>query len=453
MSTVAQRLPLGWPGWLTMSLLLGYIVLTRSFAHLGAHPVYIGELALLAFLVLRPSSLLCPAVSTLAAQSPLSGFSWCLYGSIVFGAWQCVRGLEAGHDPSVTVQNLVFHTYPLFLFPGIWIGRRHPDFLPRMIRALAWIHGLYGIAFLTILSSDPAPQSGLEEEVDWFGEPAGAAIALLGLLSFERRLSRLWLPLLLNVFVLLGIQVRAEWVGFIVALAIWVPLSGRIGPFFKLAAAAFLLLSAGWFTDARIPSPGTRAGEISVRNVVARVVAPVAPRLATELSPRGAVYTGTTDWRKDWWVAIWERVHEQDVSALLGPGYGFPIWELHPIDLGEVIRTPHNVFMYALGYTGWTGVWLFYLLQLALFWPLWRVYQRTGQPFGLAYCAMILAWAHFDNMYETPYGAIPYYLIAGLALAPLFEPLAPSAASHDAPTSPVTPPLLRPVLPPPERAQ
>src|SRR5690606_39928801 len=45
----------------------------------------------------------------------------------------------------------------------------------------------------------------------------------------------------------------------------------------------------------------------------------------------------------------------------------------------ESTRTPHSVFYYALGYTGWVGVILFAALQYAILAHLWRSYRLTGQ--------------------------------------------------------------------------
>ena len=69
----------------------------------------------------------------------------------------------------------------------------------------------------------------------------------------------------------------------------------------------------------------------------------------------------------------------------------FPLVSLAPAGgerLGEAIRTPHSVFYYALGYTGWVGVVLFGVLQFAIVRLLWRSYRLTGQAAGLAWWVM-----------------------------------------------------------------
>jgi hypothetical protein len=104
-------------------------------------------------------------------------------------------------------------------------------------------------------------------------------------------------------------------------------------------------------------------------------------------------------------------------DALIGLGYGFALGDLVPYLQGSAIRTPHNVFFYALAYGGWLGVAVFFGVQAALAHILLRAYQLTRQPFGLCYWIMTLTGAFFSNCLETPFGAIPFYLILGLAAA------------------------------------
>jgi hypothetical protein len=81
-------------------------------------------------------------------------------------------------------------------------------------------------------------------------------------------------------------------------------------------------------------------------------------------------------------------------------------------------RTPHSVFFYALGYTGWVGVVLFAILQVAILRLLWRSYRITGQAAGLAFWVMAMARASFEEGFEAPFRAIPFYLLMGMSMAP-----------------------------------
>jgi len=103
-------------------------------------------------------------------------------------------------------------------------------------------------------------------------------------------------------------------------------------------------------------------------------------------------------------------------ERLVGNGYGFPLKDLVPYLKNSDVRTPHNVFFYALGYTGWIGVILFFWLQASVCGLLWRVYKLTGRSYGLAVWACVLIGAFFGNSFETPVGAISYYIIMGLLI-------------------------------------
>ena len=392
----------------------------RSFAHLGVPPLYIGEAGLALFLVARGRWLLGLWLKALVIPSPLSGLVWALFVSGLYGLLQFLRGVDHGYDRMAALQNLAFHAYPLFLFLGLWVGRRHPNSMPRLIRLLAWVHGLYGVAFIIVLHK-LGPDNPDLGEVSWFGDPVGSGVILLGLVAFERRLVRVWVPLLLNACVLLTLQVRAEMLGLAVALLLWGCLSGRFLQLCGLAVVATTVLLAAYIADLRIPSTATRGGEISARAIVGKALAPLDPEEAKLYKRDADIDAETIAWRTDWWRAIWGMVHSTPERTLFGPGYGYALWELHPLEIGdENLRSPHNVFMYALAYTGWTGVILFYALQLALAVLLWQAYRLTGQPFGLCVWSLLLVKGTFENFFETPFNAIPFYLLVGLALAPLF---------------------------------
>jgi hypothetical protein len=111
-------------------------------------------------------------------------------------------------------------------------------------------------------------------------------------------------------------------------------------------------------------------------------------------------------------------VHSSPETTVLGHGYGFPLGDLVPYLKGEFIRTPHNEFFFALGYTGWVGVTVFALFQIQICRLLWNAYRFDGRPFGIAYWVSISTFGMFFPVGETPYGAIPFYLIIGWCLSP-----------------------------------
>jgi hypothetical protein len=103
-----------------------------------------------------------------------------------------------------------------------------------------------------------------------------------------------------------------------------------------------------------------------------------------------------------------------------GHGYGFPLITVAPKDAqknNEEDRTPHSVFYYALGYTGWVGVVLYVTLQFAIVGLLWRAYRLGGTPAGLVFWVMAMVRVSFEEGFETPFKAIPFYLLWGMTMA------------------------------------
>jgi hypothetical protein len=67
---------------------------------------------------------------------------------------------------------------------------------------------------------------------------------------------------------------------------------------------------------------------------------------------------------------------------------------------------------------GWVGVVLVAWLQVTIVRLLWRSYSLTGDPSGLVFWVMAMSRAFFEEGFETPFKAIPFYLLWGMAMAP-----------------------------------
>jgi hypothetical protein len=418
-----------WTGF----LLFGYLLLGRSFAYLGVSPLFIGEASLAAYLVLRPRYLTWPWLTSLLTSTRLSALSCWLAIGILFAATQIARSVVSGSLTITTLQNAVFHFYPLFLLPGIYLGHRHPQVLPRWLHALAWCNGLYGLAYICVLS--PLGLGGSVErphEIPWFGQPGACAAVMLGLLCWPRHWSRSLPPMALNLVVLLGMQRRAEWLSIMAGVALWTYLTNRVGRALSILAALAVLLVVGLVTDVKLPSPKTRGGQLSARDLVARALAPLNEEAAAELSRDADFYAATASWRSDWWNEIWIRAHSMPRLAFVGAGYHDALWKLHPEDLRDnPVRTPHGILFFILGYTGWVGMIVFVGLQFSLARLLWDSYRASGKPFGICYWLLVIVWSVFDTFLETPYDGIPTYLLLGIAAAPalsLTRSVGPSAS-------------------------
>ena len=423
--TEPQSLPIRkwdlWAKWI-LFLLVGLALTGRSFSYLGIPPakLFIGDLTLAAFIFLRPRKLFDPWLKALTNGGPLGAVSWILLISISYGIFQVIRGVLLGFSPVVAIENVVFNVYPLFLFLGLWVGARRPELLLRYIQVFGICFFLYAPLYLLFLHNIQLMMPGADG-VPVFGQAGGGGYIILSLLCLDPKPGRWWPVMTMGAIVLLAGQVRAEWLGTCVALLIWGVLSRKMNRVAMIGVGIFAVLLIGFLLDVNLPSPGERGGAISSTEIVARGLAAVSPDLARDMtgSDNVSFYRGTITWRQNWWKAIWQNSQENYTNLLIGPGYGFLLRNLvtYLKDSGE-LRTPHNVFYYALGYSGWIGVTIFLSLQAACGMLLWRVYKATGQSWGLAVWASLLLAAFFGNVMETPSGAIPFYLTMGLFVGP-----------------------------------
>jgi hypothetical protein len=414
-----------WPN-IVAFLVVGYFCLSRSFAYLGIPPlnVFVGEIVLAYFLLFGPKTTTGRWTRAAISAPSLRRLRQRFLMLFAFGVFQVVLGAGRGYPLFTAVRDLAFDYYPLYLLLGLCVGLCSPSFLPKVVRLLAWCNGIYGLLFILFLNRVTWTIPGVSNEVvdvRVFGQPLGSAIALIGLLAFESDLRSVWHLLGLNLFVLLGMQIRGEWLAFAVGLLVWGWMTRRLKRLAMAGAYLMLLFALMYAVDLKLPGPETRlAGTISARDLIGRALAPINPDAASEYTADYQDAENTTLWRTVWWAQIWISVHETPARALLGFGYGFPLGDLVPFLEGEFIRTPHNVFLYALGYTGWLGLALFIAFQAELARLLWRTWKKTNQPFGILFWITSLVFACFTAFFETPYGAIPFYLTVGCAIAPSF---------------------------------
>lgn len=421
------QLKRAWPN-LAAFLVVGYLGIGKPFAYLGLPWIglYIGEIALTGFLLFGPTTKQGPWLHTVRLIPRLKRLEWLLLLSLLYGGYEALRGILKGYPAFTALRDTAFNYYPLFVFLGVWVGLRGQDFFRRVIGMLASWAAYYGLAWILFLSRVPWTMPGTEGKVLVFMDPQGASvIALLGLLAFEPQLRAVWRLILLNVFVLLGVQSRAEWLGFAVGAIVFAWYVKKVKRLVMAGGLIIVLFGLMYITGLSLLSPNGRGekvgNRISAAYLVARAIAPLSQNLADELAPAPDVRfaAGTAEWRLVWWANIWQEVHERLFSAFMGLGYGYPIGDLNPyIESGTFVQTPHNVFLYALAFSGWFGVALFVFLQVELYKLLLRSYRVTGQPFGLMCWAAMLTTSLFGDFFEAPFGSIPFYLLVGASITP-----------------------------------
>jgi hypothetical protein len=403
------------------TLVAGYLLLGRSFAYIGVPSlgVFIGEASLALFAAARPRAMFGRWIGSIINSTSLAPVAWTMLALVSCGALDAARGLAAGYAPQRVLQTFAFCVYPTFLLVGVHVGLEKPRLLERLLQVLAWAGGLWGAAYV-IWISDLDWSLPYAPEVRLLGFGGAASVALVGIFASPRRLRRSMIPIALNSFALLGMLVRARWVGVLAGLAVIGAVRGKVRRVVGIALAGGLLLVLASALDIELPAPTHRGGSLSSREIAARMIAIVDRNEAAALGTASAGSSVTISWRFDIWAAVWKDIHRSVSTALFGWGLGRPLDEVAPF-VTEDLRSPHNFLVFALAYMGWTGLAIFVAFQLALLGLLWSAFRASGNPFGIANWVLTLVVALLGNVLETPAGAVPFYLLSGLAAAPMLR--------------------------------
>ncbi|MEO1063259.1 MAG: O-antigen ligase family protein [Actinomycetota bacterium] len=403
-------------------LLIGYLVLGRAFAQIGlpGANVFLGEVIIVALLVIPSTrAVFVRSLEWLTRPGPFHVQTCAAVLFIGFGLLLVVGGFFAGHDPLQTLKNLAFNYYVVMMLAGLAIGVRDRELLPRLALLLPWLNAAYVLIFMLALRGVTVslPFSAIE------GLTPGAAtvVSLALIVCYDPAPGRRWYLIAANVFCLLFLQVRGDWLAATLGLGIWATLRRRWRSILVIGAVGLGALLFVSVLDLSIPGAADRGGAVSAEEIFARAVAPIDPELAARYSDEVEGFAGTAEWRQRWWDDIWASVHTTDTRTLFGHGYGFPLHSVADFLAGEDtnIRTPHNVFFYALGFSGWLGVAIFATLHLTILAALIRVYREFGDVFGVVLWVMATSSALFGNFFETPYNSAPYWFMVGVVLSRL----------------------------------
>jgi hypothetical protein len=360
-------------------------------------------------------------------SDPMRGVGWALLVSILYGIAQVIYGVSfLGYSPLTALQILVFNLGPAYLFLGVWVGIRHPGAIRTYIRFMAWWMVIYTPIYFLFLQHLNLSLTGIlpGTGLDLLGNPGSGTLPLLGLLTLEPQLARFWIPIVVLVLLTIANQERSDWLGLGVCLVIWGKLSGKLGRVFGILGCIATVLIIAALIDLKLPPIPGRGGELSARGTIARMAGAISPELAADVGggrDNAQFYYGTVYWRQHWWAAIRSEVFKEPKTEIFGLGYGYPLAHLAGVDVEKQgTRSPHSVFYFTLAYSGFVGVAIFFWLEICILWLLWRVYEVSGETFGLMFAIYTLIGAFFGNVLETPQAAIPFYLLCGMALSPIF---------------------------------
>lgn len=407
-------------------LVAGYLLFNRTFSYIGvpASRIFLGEVVLGSFLLARGGSLL-KIFSEFFSRRSTHFIAMSLLIFLAYGGLQFIRGVINDYPFMEVVRDSAFYYYALYLVVGMYIVRRISspyELLRKLAYWLAVLNAVYGLAYLAVLGHLSDITLPGTPNVWLFAQTSASAVAILMLIALFPLRRDIILLLILNVVVLLGIQVRAEWLGFVAGIVVLSLMRRTSWLFVRVAILISLVLALAYGFDLSLPSPVGRGGELSVRGIIGRALAPLDIEAAWQLTEHAPLHEVTFVWRVVWWASVWETALSSIDIFLFGNGFGFDLTGL--VGYGEAtglggLRTPHSFIVFAVGYTGVIGLSLFILVQVALL----RFFLRfcrdrlpeisTLAQFGASFVVFQSVMGAFGSIFEAPYGAIPYYLLVG----------------------------------------
>jgi hypothetical protein len=413
--------------WLTLLCfsLLGYAMFGRGWAHIGAPPIFIGEVILFWGLV---ATIL---FGKLRGMFDVPGV-WLL---VLLQAWGLCRTVpylsQHGAD---ALRDAVIWGYSAFAFMVFGAIRAQP----RRLAALVPCYHRFFVIFLLFMplvwfTARIYPRPVIPHW-PWANVPAIAPKAgdvlvhAAGILAFwvaglGGLVGPVWVLLLSCSLVLVGSFDRAGALSFLAVFAVCFLLRPRDRSLWQLTAMAICGLVLFAVTEVRVPMPG-RDREVSFAQVVANLTSTVSASTTGDLD-------GTKQWRLEWWSDIL-RYTVYGKYCWDGKGFGINLADDdgYQVDEDASLRDPHNGHLTMLARAGVPGFLLWSLVQLSWACGLLRGYlrsQRAGQrrwtglfQFLLLYWMAFMINASFDVFLEGPMGGIWFWTLYGVGLAAMW---------------------------------
>ncbi len=415
---LGARLPRMFLGSL-LALLIGYAFLGRGLAHVGAPPIYVGEMVL--------------GLGVLAMLTRLDRFTLGPFEVLIlaFMGWGALRTLPFyGQYGTDSLRDAVLWAYAIFAL-AIPVALGTADRTRTMLRTfqtclpffLIWVPVMGLIASTVEFPHGPGSEVGI---VAFKGGDMGvhlggaAAFLALGLYSetpgWRWPAGVLWASWLAALVVAGGLNR-----GGLVAAGISLIVASAMRPSIRMVQGAGivgLIVLVAAIADLRVDI-GQTGKQISVDEM--------AKRITSVFGNEDEALEGTRTYRLEWWDKIVDYTFGGE-HFWGGKGFGINLAtdDGFQFDPEESHRAPHNSHMTVLARMGVPGLAMWIGLQVAFAASLW-VAMRKAQSLGLARWASIDAWiliywlaiclnTSFDPYLEGPQGGIWYWSIVGIGL-------------------------------------
>jgi len=404
-------------------VLAGLALFGRSFAYIGAPPLFISELAVLigcGVFLLMPG-----AVAALARPT-------CLAITLLIGL-TIARTLPYLQEYKFdAVRDSVLGGYGVLAILVCGALLSQPELLPALLRAfrrflrvfllmmpVIWLVGMVG--------GNSLPKIPWAGHVSIIDLKAGdmpvhlGAIAALTILGLSR-MSRWYFTVLMCVLLAAtGAITRSGLVAFILMSGIAFCFRPTSRWAVRLMAAVLILVTLAALVNLEIQIPG-RERSFSAQQLVTNLVSVVSDdATAGDLDD-------TKEWRLNWWKSIVDYTFFGEYFWT-GKGFGINLANSDGFQVeleDDGLRSPHNGHLTFLARAGVPGFALWCLVQMAWLYAVTNGYVRARLAgdggwamffaFLLAYWAGLMFNAAFDVYFEGPMGGIWYWTIIGVGV-------------------------------------
>ena len=402
-------------------VLVGYALMGRGFAYLGAPPLFIGEvvlaagLALLLFARRLPPLVLGPAM-------------WML---LPLMAWVGVRtAMGVGTYGVDAIRDAMIVGYALFAFIVAGLLMQRPERLRELlvryrILAVVILSTAWAVYLAFRLSPESIPALPWTDKARMIeNKPGDLLVHLAGITAFLilgfKRATPLWLVLLVIGTATMMAGNRGGMLGYMLAMVVFAVMKPRSARFGRLAYVGIFLLLLGLAAPSSVKiNEGSRT--ISVDQVWENV------QSVFGKSDSEALNT-TTEWRLLWWKKIVGYTFGGPY-LLDGKGFGINLAtdDGFRVDKENSLRSPHNAHLTLLARGGvpafvlWLLVQALWVREVLLAWARAR---RAGQTEWVGVLAMCMVYwvaaqinGTFDVYLEGPMGGIWFWVVFGVAMA------------------------------------
>jgi len=390
--------------------LFGYSTLNRGFAYLGYYPFFVGELALLFYLLLLNHRVtLFRFLGTTAGKIWAIFFIYCL---IIFA-------FSALSDLNESIRDSVFWVYSIFFYIGYSYGnhliQRHEiDRFHNVLLFLAKATVIYFALFpfreelrnLTMFL-----HGGTTALVGYYSTLHALSLGFVFFFLFYRRtyLHILWVVAGLVLVVAIS-QARASMLALGIIILYLILVHRRAAELRALAKILGIITLAAFIFSVLDISIGGQRSDVSAEFFQKAI-------LSIFIDSNDDSLQGTREHRLEMWTDVIERTVSTLYSLLFGMGLDTIL-----VDSGTgvdtILRYPHNSFISVFGFTGAIGIGLYVILVGHLLWVIIKSSHLTNSiPLLKWYPVFAIGYfvaAFFSTVFEAPFHSFVFWVITGV---------------------------------------